>query len=457
MSVWMDEGLRRRALAGPGIQIDPTFAYYRNRTAESIASEIELAGFCCVHYFVVNEHVVDASLIEAFRQRGIPVWAMVIGNGTFSTERYPEEWPSWQMKLLKETNDGFRRLSPFSEGYVRWKKAAMARLVSDYPFDGIEIAEPYFPEWGGIERGVYGDVGPLAEAAFLAEHGVRMPDFENPESERYYAKDPVTYRKWVDFRVEAVNGFIGEMINGKGGVREARPDIMVATWSLAINAGTESVERLRDDQGLDAPSMIEHARSDIHYLQTHWPDWTRGDLPGDYAKEYKPFVDHIRSLHPRIPLGIQADVGSARHMIKGGDWLSAFSQTAFGLGYSAWTAYEYHTGGYMYEAKPAPMRVERLSASEVRLTFNKRIEINPALADESFTIRRDERASKPGWDSVAVDGNRILLTSRQLPVTAFELELSGIRDTPERWLFPEKPANTVAAGTRVTVPGAWRG
>jgi hypothetical protein len=457
LSIWIDEGLRSRALAGPSIQIDPYFAYYQQRSAESIVDEIELAGFCCVHYFVVNEHVVDAGLIKAFRQRGIPVWAMVIGNGTFSVERFPEEWPSWQMKLLTEVDDGFKRLSPFSEGYVKWKKAAMAKLVSDYPFDGIEIAEPYFPEWGGIGRGVYGDVGPHAEAAFISRYGIRMPDFTNPDSDRYYANDPMTYRKWVSFRVEAVNGFIDEMINGEDGVREARPDILVATWSLAINAGLGSVERLREDQGLDAPSMIEKVRPDIHYLQTHWPDWTRGDLPADYVKNYRPFVEQIRKRHPLLPLAVQADIGSARHMIKGGSWLGEFSKTAFALGFSAWTAYEYHTGGYMYDDKPAPMRIERLGEHEVRLTFNKRIEARKALPESGSTIWIDGRASRVVWESSVVDGNRITLHSIHLPESAFELELSGIQDTPDRWLFSEKPPNSVAVGTKVTVPGARRG
>ena len=444
---------RNKALFGPSIQIDPSFPYYQQRSPESIVEEIMLAGYQSVHYFVVNEHVVQEDLLHAFRRQGMPVWAMVIGNGTFSTERFPEEWPSWQMKLLKEPNDGFWRLSPFSEGYVKWKKSAMAKLVSEYPFDGIEIAEPYFPEWGGVQRGVYGDIGPLAQAAFRARYGIDMPEFSNSSAPGYYLRDIQTYRKWIDFRVDAVNGFINEMINGAGGVREARPDIAVATWSLAINAGADSMERLREYQGLHAPSMIATVRPDIHFLQTHWPDWTRGDLPADYVRGYQPFADEIREHFPELPLAVQADIGSARHMIKDGKWLKEFSRVVFGLGYASWTAYEYHTGGYMYEESPLPVHAGRRSGSELVISFHKRIDEQSAMNASNYKVWDNGAYMQLAWDGIKVDGNRVILRTERLPQHPFELELSGIRDTPQRWLFKEKRANTIPKGMRLTIPG----
>ncbi|MFC0391462.1 N-acyl-D-glucosamine 2-epimerase [Paenibacillus mendelii] len=441
-------------LAGPSIQIDPLFPYYQNRSADSIAEEIELAGYRSVHYFVVNENIVDKPLLDAFHKRGIGVWAMVIGNGTFSTADYPEEWPSWQMGLLKETNDGFQRLSPFSPGYTRWKKAAMVKLVSSYPFDGIEIAEPYFPEWGGIQRGVYGDVGPLAQSAFLKRYGLEMPDFVDPKSPRYYSTDTQTYMKWVEFRVDAVNGFIDEMINAPDGVRAARPDILVATWSLAIDAGPDSAESLRVEQGMDAPSMVALVRPDLHMLQTHWPDWLKGDLPPDYTKRYQPFMDAIRTQFPELPLGVQADIGSGESMIKGRKWLDQFEAAAFEIGFTSWTAYEYHIGGDMYESAPVPLRALRNGPDELILSFNKRIDVHTAADGAHYTVLVDGRQVSADWMSVTVDGNRITLRADRLPEEAFELTISqGITDTPDRWLFKKRPANAVPPDTRIRIAG----
>ncbi|WP_331436849.1 hypothetical protein [Gordoniibacillus kamchatkensis] len=200
--------LRQAALNGPTIEIDPTFLYYQNRSEESIADEMVQNGFKAVHYFVVNESNVNVKLIEAFHKRGIAVWALVLGNGSYSVVGYPADWPEWQMQLLTPVNDGFYRFSPFSDKYVAWKKKSLATLVTKYPFDGIEVAEPYFPEWDGIKRGVYGDVGPLAQEAFKKEYGLGMPNFTNPNDPNYYETNRELYEKWIEFRVNAVNRFV---------------------------------------------------------------------------------------------------------------------------------------------------------------------------------------------------------------------------------------------------------
>ncbi|CAM2974785.1 N-acyl-D-glucosamine 2-epimerase [Paenibacillus sediminis] len=333
------------ALSGPSIQVDPLFSHYLNRSAVSIAEEIERAGYRTVHYFVVNESKVNGELVEAFHKRGIAVWALVIGNGTFTTAHLPKEWPQWRMGLVRELHDGFERLSLFSQPYLNWKKRAVAELVSSYPFDGIEIAEPYFPEWDGIRRGVYGDVGLLAQQAFREQYGLEMPDFVNKSAANYYLNNPKVYEKWISFRVDAVNRCIDEIMNGVGGCREVRPDIYVATWSLAINGGHDAEAKLREWQGLDAPAMIARVRPNIHFLQTHWPDWMQKNLSPDYIKGYERFASPIRRAYPKLPLGVQTDIGSLPSMVRDRRWLDQFQMSAFELNYDAWTAYEYHLGG----------------------------------------------------------------------------------------------------------------
>jgi len=438
---------------GPGIQIDPLFPYYRDRSAESVAEEIELAGYRIVHYFVVNENIVDRRLIEAFRDRGIKVWAMVLGNGSFSTDGFPKEWPAWRMGLIRQPEDGFTRFSPFSEGYVRWKRSAMIRLATEYPFDGIEIAEPYFPEWNGLETGVYGDVGPLAEQAFRDRHGLPMPEFRDPDHPNYYKRNEELYRKWVDFRVDAVHSFIDAMINPPEGVRSARRDILAATWSLAVDAGPSSIERLREEQGLDAPAMIERVRPDVHFWQTHWPDWTRADLPGDHARKYRPFIDAVRRRFPRLPQGVQADIGSARHMIRSEAWLARFSRTAGELGLATWTAYEYHIGGGMYASKPTPLRAVRLDQDEALIAFSKRIKEPSDARPAMCLLHAGGRKIRLTRAALSVDGNRLRVRSAAFPAEPFELEFQDISDTPERWLYRDMPANSSPAGAKIRIPG----
>jgi len=445
---------KNMAIYGRSIQVDPTFPYYRGRSAGSVAEEIRLAGYTIVHYFVINEQQVNHALIEEFRNNGISVWAMVLGNGTFSTDKYPAEWPSWQMGMVKPVNDGYTRLSPFSEGYRGWKKAAVAELVYLHPFDGIEIAEPFFPEWDGIRRGVYGDVGPMAAEAFRAYCGCDMPEFVDTGSSRYYKKIPDVYERWVAFRVEAVNGFVDELINGRGGARSARPDIAVATWSLAVRGGERSVALLRELQGLEASSMIAKVKPDVHFLQTHWPDWTRSDLPPDYIREYAPFVCEIRAAHPAMPLGVQADIGSARNMVKSGAWWRSMQTMAQRLGFGTSTAYEYHIGGSMYEERPMPVKAVRTAWNEIVISFNKRIDEESCQPPERvFRFWRGDGEPVPVVVQAArTDGNRVALRSADYPDTDLLVELAGVvRDTPKLWLFKDKAANASVAGIKVTV------
>lgn len=442
-------------LLGPSIQIDPSFPYYLNRSEQSIADELSLAGYRVIHFFVTNETKVNAKLLETLKKRGFGVWATVLGNGTYTTDHLPKDWPDWQMTLLKPVNDGYFRLSPFSNRYVEWKKQALAGLVRTYPFDGLEIAEPYFPEWNGLASGVYGDVGPYARAAFKQRYGTDIPDFKHPSSPLYYRRNKLVYRQWIEFRVAAVNRFLFELINGKGGVREARPDIRIATWSLGIDAGPDSVDKVREYQGLDAPAMISFVRPDVHFIQTHWPDWMRSKLSPDYAKRYEPFAAKIRAIHPSLPLGLQTDIGSLKPMRRSREWLAAFARTSDMLGYKTWTAYEYHLGKYMYDEKPVPMNAVRLGPDKVRIQFQKRVDAQTAGASGNYKIMIDGKEQDDLHpDAVQVDGGNVTLRSSRFPQSRFHINIKNVTDTPELWLFPQKRGNEIARPCIVTIDAA---
>ncbi|MDP1509893.1 N-acyl-D-glucosamine 2-epimerase [Paenibacillus sp. CMAA1739] len=452
-------------LNGPSIQIDPLFPYYANRSRDSIADEIALAGYQTVHYFVVRENEVDGALVAAFQRRGIAVWAMVLGNGAFSVSQLPPAWKEWRMELLREPNDGFQRLSHFAQEYVEWKKKAAARLVTDIPFDGFEVAEPYFPEWNGLCSGVYGDIGPHAQRAFRARSGEDIPNFRDKHARNYYRKVPKLYAQWVDLRVDAVNGLIRELVNSAGGVRDVRPDICVATWSLAVSGRGDIPGQLREWQGLDAVAMIGCVAPDMHVLQTHWPDWMRRRLPPQYTRGYARIAQSIRADYPDLPLGVQADIGSLARMVRDREWTRQFGAAALEGDYNAWTAYEYHLGGYMYDEPPVPLKAERSADDEVVISFSKRIAA-PSVDELRIWSREDTAGATHSLghrlrnDSLtllelvdaAADGNRLWLRVRNLPSRAFSLRLDGVQDTPELWLLKGRKAHRNLPEHEVKVP-----
>ncbi|GGG81245.1 hypothetical protein GCM10007415_12310 [Parapedobacter pyrenivorans] len=437
------------------IQIDPGFAYYQNRSAQSIAEEVKLAGFKAVHYFVVNENQVNGDLIDAFHNEGMRVWLMTLGNGTYSTAGYPAGWEQWKMGLNNSINGaaGFTFLSPFNTDFVSWKKRSLVKLMTTYPFDGLELAEAYFPEWEAIAKGTYGDVGPLAQLAFKTQYGLDMPNFSDPSAEDYYTKKPEVYQQWVDFRVNAVNQFLNELINGEGGVRDARPDALVATWSLAIDAGPKSFERLREDQGLDAAAMVSMVKPDVHYFQTHWPDWvkTEAQLPPDYMRHYQGFVDQLKAVHPNVPIGVQADIGSAKNMIKSAYWVREFNKAASQHSYATWTSYEYHLGGYIYTEPPVPKAAKRTDGKSIVISFSKRIDSATGEDPLNFSFSQRQNPVSVTISSVKVDGNRIKITADDFPASSFDIHFKQIEDTPDLWFHKGFSAHQVDANSTITI------
>lgn len=450
-SVSVNDATKRKknALTGPSIQVSPGFAYYLNRSKESIADEIELAGYKTVHYFVTNENFVDKELVKAFQDKNIAVWAMVLGNGTYSTASFPAGWEAWKVKFIAPYSfDGFTFLSPFSTGYLNWKKEKLTRLIQEVPFDGVEFAESYLPgSWDESIKASHGDVSENAINAFRVKYHRSIPEFFDVQSPAYYKTDTALYQSWIDFRVDGVNHFLNELINGEGGVRAVRPDILVATWSLGIDAGSNSVELLRTHNGLDIPKMVKLVKPDIHFIQTHYPDWIKpeADLPSDYFKAYASFFREIRSENREMPIGLQADIGSVKSMIKSGNWFKQFFIAAGKYGYSTATAYEYHLGGYMYSEKPVAMIVKRIDKSTLQISFNKRVDEVSAAIRSNYVFRQGAKVLGVNIKKIRTDGNRIILNADELPKQDFELELKNIEDTPQLWFYKGYPANLLVA------------
>jgi hypothetical protein len=436
---------KKNALNGPSIQVSPGFAYYENRSKESLADEIVLAGYKTVHYFVTNENFVDKELIKAFQNRNIAVWAMVLSNGTYSTKAFPKDWKDWKVKFIGPYNfEGFTFLSPFSGAYLNWKKDSLRRLLMETPFDGIEFAESYLPgSWEESTKASHGDVSTNARIVFKEKYNRNIPEFFDVNAPEYYKSDVALYKLWIDFRVDGVNNFLNELINGKGGVRTVRPDILVATWSLGIDAGPNSVELLRTHNGLDVPEMVKLVKPDIHFIQTHYPDWIKpeAELPATYFKAYSPFFEEIHNVNKKLPIGLQADIGSVKSMIKSGAWLKQFFAEAAKSGYSTAMAYEYQLGGYIYTDKPVLLRATRKNENNLQLVFNKRVDEKSAAVRANYTFISKGKTLQVNIHKIETDGNCVILTTDRLPARMFELEVKEIQDTPELWFYKGYPAN----------------
>ncbi len=426
-----------------GIQIDPGFPYYQGRSEESIAEELRLNDYTIVHYFITNENSINVKLVEELHKAGLEVWALVLGNGTYSTANFPTEWPSWQMKHLVKNYPGFTFFCMNNQDYRDWKKASLATVIKSAPFDGVELAESYLPEINGFTSGAYACLCDHCLEIFKQKFNEEPLNFSRSSDPRYYRRNKEAYEKWIQFRVFTVNDFLNDIVNGPGGLREARPDIMVSTWSLGI-AQRKGVELMRETQGLDAVSLVNTVKPDRHTIQTHWPDWVREDLSPQYIKDYEPFAEPLREAFPDLPLMLQTDIGSQPQMRRSDKWLTDFYEEAKRLGYQSVMSYEYHLGLGIYQKAPTLKVVKRLPNNRLQLSFDCRVDTFTASDTNRYQVVGNEDA----YVSLAIaDGNRIILILNGIDDSeAFELEIGEIQNSPNLFLFKDFPAQTNNVG-----------
>ena len=310
------------------IQLDPSFGYYQNRSPESIAAEVKAEGYGCVRLVVTCDSATDPKLVEAFHKAGLAVWYTTWGNGTYSGCDLPTGWEKWRMKLkARQAEDGaqgFTYLCMNNPEYRKWRKDQVLKTLKRIPFDGFEIAEPFWPAFQGPDSPLYG---------CLCDHCRRLfgtlPDFDK--------RDTDLYRKWVDFRVRSVVSFHKDVLSE---VRRSFPKVKIAVWGIADDV-PNPVQSIREWEGIDGALMVKTLHPDLFVIQTDWPDWSKPGLRADYPLKYKPFVDAVRSVS-KAPIILQADIGSFENCRRDSEWMAKCEAAAKKAGMIGITCYEYH-------------------------------------------------------------------------------------------------------------------
>jgi hypothetical protein len=435
-------------LLGPSIEVDPGYEYFQNRTEESVASEIRVNGFRVVRYVVTNDDHVDQKLIDAFHSQGISLWYETFGNGFYgSSSGLPKGWEAWQMSLLNPEHDsGYTFLSLSNSTYRKWKCARIVSTLKKHNFDGIEIVEPFQMGWDGPEKGAYGDFSPAAIAAFREFSGYdSAPEFKDKTSKRWYRTDVPRYRKWIEFRVREVDGFLSQI--GES-VRKSAPGRPLGIWALANSSPDPAISPVaveREWQGIDAGEMANAANADLIVFETNWPDWSNPDLQGNYPNLYRPFFEELRSKAPGVPFMVQADIGSLAPNRRSRAWLKEFEETCVKDGAAGSTSYAYPFGLWTY-TEPPEVRETRIHGNRLKLVFQKRLNPKSAVDLSHYVFQGREKIL-----AAKVDGNEVTLTVGGLN-KGDKLVVRGVEDDPKTWLLKDKPPNK--SDQVVTLEGA---
>ena len=442
------------------VQLDLRFGYFIGRSSESIASEVALNGHDGVYIMVLDERGLDKGLIDEFHKRGVAVGAVYMAACSYNPEDvFPEGWQAWQMESTGGV--GVRHLSFVHAGYREWMKKRIVKGFGDFGFDGFTFAEPYYPMYNGTpEPGQFMDVSPNFQKAFKEATGNEFfPNFTDAADPHYYKTDRELYQDWVDFRVDAIVEFYDEVVNGEGGLREQFPKVLICTWTVQADK-PNGLELLREIDGQDPEELVRVVRPDVHFVQTHWPDWSRGDLPADYAKNYEPYFEAARRADPQVGIGVQADVGSNAEMRKSRKWYNDFVKACAAAGVDTTTYYQFCLRGELYEEAPALKKVRLSGPETIKLCFDQRIGPESAGVMEGRVLEEAGGGGKFEILGAEVDGN-ILIATLDRPVKVgmvLKVPVGGVDDMPSVRSAtshvdpkPYGPVNKIAEGAVVAM------
>ena len=433
-------------LFGPSVEVDPAFAYYLQRSPESIARELEVNGFKVVRYVVTNDQGINDRLIDAFHSRGLAVWYCTFSNGFYGDPTgLPTGWESWKTVLYKPTDYGYTFLSLSSREYMDWKGAKIAEVMKNHAFDAVELVEPFQVNWGGPDEGGYGDLSKPALDAFRKTTGqAEPPEFADSKSPRFWKTDTALYKSWVDFRAGAVTSFLSTVC---GAVRAAGVRKPICVWALANTPpkpDQDPVALAREWQGIDAPDIAKKVKPDLICFQTNWPDWSTPDLPANYVERYKPFIDGLRKVS-RVPFIVQADTGSLAETRRSRKWIADFERACKKLGAVGWTAYSYEIALWLYTEAPEVRKVE-VHGDEILLVFQKRLDKASA---EDLTHYAGSWTPKPL--SAVCDGNLVRLKVPGIVAGSYTLHIDGVKDDVTRLEVKGQKPNMCVQTVKVAV------
>lgn len=456
---------REKLLHGRTVQIDTAFPYYHNRSNESIASELRVNGFDGVYYYTGTDTGLRPGLVGEMQRQKLGVGLMTLPSLVYWSEaqlaeRLPAGWRDWLIEFTGSGMDIYRFIGFVYPEYNAWYKNYLNGMLLRHRFDAFTFAEIMYPIYDGPENNppFYGDVSPGFQAAFKRATGSEtFPNFTDPADPDYFRTNTGLYRQLVEYRVRTIDDFYDDIINGPGGAREAAPGILFATWTLGINI-PDGVAKLREWEGNDIVTMIRRVKPDLHFIQTHAPDWANPALPGDYPLAYQPFFDAVRTANPDVKIGMQADLGSLGPSRRDPAWQKQFYDACRKAGVDTTTYYEFGLRWEIYSQPPRLCEIRR-DGDTLLLVFDQRLNAESAMLMKGRELRgkdRSYRIAECRWD-----GNLLRLKPDALPAAGEELTVpvGGVADDPAVRFpasnlepMPRGPVNTIPSGTETTLP-----
>lgn len=164
-------------------------------------------------------------LIAACQRNGILVYAWF--ELPHVSDSFWEQHPEWREKTatLEDGRFFWRALiNLFDPAAFRAVSEGMLRLLSDFDWDGVNIAELYFePPSGPADKQHFTPMNDIVRAEFRSRMGWDPLELFDAGSSRHWQKDPASWKQFTEFRAELVKRLHEQVLGVTEKARRNKP------------------------------------------------------------------------------------------------------------------------------------------------------------------------------------------------------------------------------------------
>ncbi len=220
-------------------------------------------------------------LITLAHANGILVYAWL--EPPQVSQKFWNEHPAWREKnyLNEDVQPSFRfPIALTSPACVDAVTKEFETLLTQFDWDGVDLAELYFDAGKGLEEpNLFTPMHPSARAEVLKKYGIVLNDIFTPSSPFYWRSNPFVKKSIVDYRVEKLSEVYDALLSAISRIASKKPGFEIIVTAMDE---LESPE-LRDYLGVDMNSILSLQKKYDFTLQIEDPEHLWSTNPLRYA------------------------------------------------------------------------------------------------------------------------------------------------------------------------------
>jgi uncharacterized protein YdaL len=229
-----------------------------NESVEVLAKRWRKLGIRSIHvaaWHFYPSYVFDYKrLLGVCHKQGISVYAWI--ELPYLTQTFWNKNPRFREKNYKGTDLKQSWRYPLALEDRECKDAVygeLRKLLTDYEFDGVNIAELYFEGEGLNRPETYGPFHPSAQKLFKEKYKYSMTELFTPSAAHYYKKNEKAQREFFNFREDLIYELHHDLLMFLDGIRKEKKDLDIV---FTIVDSIKSPE-VRENWGVNSQRLTE--------------------------------------------------------------------------------------------------------------------------------------------------------------------------------------------------------